>query len=132
MKKIAFLLILFVNIFFSSCKNNNNYDKEYSAALPGFVTYQEKDYYFTEKKLEYLGKTKIGWVINYEDYEKWRTMDNDDSLYYSVCNKNTIYRYSLDPLLKNRFELYKIEGRDDYLAIGDNKMYYYYSLERYF
>ena len=129
MNRLIVYSVLLAGTF--SCCNNKKGDPdiEYSSAVPTSFIFENKRYISSNVDLNYCEKVKIGWLVNYEDLAKWKTLDNNDNIYYAISYENAIYRNVQDPILKNRFELCLVKGHDEYLAVLDYNYPYYFLTE---
>ena len=60
----------------------------------------------------------FGYLINAEDLEKWKEIDNDESISYVINSFNTLFRVDHTGHLTNRFEIYFANGNINNLAVS--------------
>ena len=126
---ICFVVLLTSCISVTFCSKNNKNNKNieegdedvfFYGAIPGKFTCFQKEYSL-ENRTDTLSIGKeIGWLINEEDLNKWKTIDDNDEFVYAIDMFNGVIRNDADPNLKNRYELYKHPDDSNGWVVKDN------------
>lgn len=143
-KKNIFRCLVLVTSFFAvscSCKNNNETNDNLSktnnptssntndgsnssetmlvSSLPNSFTFQEKEYFIDRENKDASLVTFLGYLINYNDLDKWKDYDNNPDLLYAFDYGNSLLRIDYENKLSNRFEIF-YNGKDfEKLAIKE-------------
>lgn len=118
-KILNYFILCAVSLSISFC-SKNDYQKQdiaYEGQVPHVFLYQEKEYVLT--KYDEVNNNlfdQIGWLINYEDYYKWKEIDKDENVTYAFSLNNDVVRITQDANLKNRWELFS--KKNDKLILG--------------
>ena len=120
MKKVVLtILILLLIVSVAGCSNTPEHPVEYSSFQEKFK-FDNAEYILIDEEIDRSSfTTLVGYLINAEDLEKWKSIDDDESLIYAIDEENSVYKYAYDENdpLKNRFELFSSEIYEDYLAL---------------
>ena len=143
-KKNIFIILVFMSLFSvasCSCSKNNKTEANISNAnnstssntndgsnssetmfvssLPNSFTFQEKEYFIDRENKDTSLVTFLGYLINYNDLDKWKDYDNNPDLLYAFDYGNSLFRIDYENKLSNRFEVF-YNGKDfEKLAIKD-------------
>lgn len=136
MKKIvlAMLILLLIVSCVVGCVANlddgKNSNTSLAPSIPSDFTFGKSRYTICYDKIDVNSFTVlVGYLINAEDLEKWKNIDNNENLIYVLNEHNNYDRFSDedDNLLRNRYELFSRENDDKYLVINwfgiDYKVY---------
>lgn len=89
------------------------------SSLPNSFTFQEKEYFIDRENKDTSLVTFLGYLINYNDLDKWKDYDNNPDLLYAFDYGNSLFRIDYENKLSNRFEVF-YNGKDfEKLAIKD-------------
>lgn len=125
-KKIVFCLFFSVLLFISSCscKKNNNQSNEHAnnnletnknpdanetklvSSLPNSFVCFDKVYIENQNIQNENLNVFLGYLINFNDLEKWKDFDNNSNIVYAFDYNNCIIRIDYENKLTNRFELF--------------------------
>lgn len=126
-KKIVFCLFFSVLLLISSCSceknnnqsnehaNNNNLDTNKNpdanetklvSSLPNSFVCFDKEYIENQNIQNENLNVFLGYLINFNDLEKWKDFDNDSNIVYAFDYNNCIIRIDYENKLTNRFELF--------------------------
>ena len=89
------------------------------SSLPNSFTFQEKEYFIDRENKDTSLVTFLGYLINYNDLDKWKDYDKNPDLLYAFDYGNSLLRIDYENKLSNRFEVF-YNGKDfEKLAIKD-------------